>query len=85
MKDLNVRQETMKILEENRVNNLFDIGHSHFLLVHLLRQGKQKHKQTTGTYQNKKLLHREGNNQQKLKGNLWNKRRYLQMTCLIRD
>ena len=32
MKDLNVRQESIKILEENRGSNLFDLGHSNFLL-----------------------------------------------------
>ena len=32
MKDLNVRQETIKILEENTCSNLFDIGHRNFLL-----------------------------------------------------
>ena len=31
MKDLNVRQETIKILEEKTGNNLFDLGHSNFL------------------------------------------------------
>ena len=30
MKHLNVRQETIKILEENLVSILFDIGHSNF-------------------------------------------------------
>ena len=32
MKDLNVRQEAIKILEEKAGNNLFDLGHSNFLL-----------------------------------------------------
>ena len=32
MKDLNVRQEGIKILEEKTGNNLFDLGRSNFLL-----------------------------------------------------
>ena len=32
MKDLNVRQESIKILEENTGSNLFDLSHSNFLL-----------------------------------------------------
>ena len=32
MKDLNVRQETIKILEENTGTNLFDLGQNNFLL-----------------------------------------------------
>ena len=31
MKDLNVRQESIKILEENTGNILFELGHSKFL------------------------------------------------------
>ena len=31
-KDLNVRQETIKILKEKTGNNLFDLSHSNFLL-----------------------------------------------------
>ena len=31
MKYLNVRQESIKILEENIVNTLFELGHSNFL------------------------------------------------------
>ena len=32
MKDLNVRQEAIKILEEKAGKNLFDLGHNKFLL-----------------------------------------------------
>ena len=32
MKDLNVRQEALKILEDKAGKNLFDLGHSSFLL-----------------------------------------------------
>ena len=31
MKDLNIRQETIKILEEKAGKNFFDLGHSNFL------------------------------------------------------
>ena len=31
VKDLNVRQESIKILEENTDNTLFELGHSNFL------------------------------------------------------
>ena len=31
MKDLNVKQESIKILEENTCNILFELGHSNFL------------------------------------------------------
>ena len=32
MNDLNMRQESIKILEENTGRNLFDLSHSNFLL-----------------------------------------------------
>ena len=42
MKDINVRQETIKILEENLGSNLFDISHSSFLVdMSLEARGKK--------------------------------------------
>ena len=61
-KDLNLRKEAIKILEEKAGKNLFDLGHSNFL--HLQKQGKQKKNELLGPHQNKTLLHIKGNNQQ---------------------
>ena len=44
MKDLNVRQEDIKILEEKSGKNLFDLGHSNFLLNTSPEQRKTKAK-----------------------------------------
>ena len=51
MKDLNVRQEAIKILEEKAGKNLFDLARNNFLLntTRLCKQGKQKQKWTIGT------------------------------------
>ena len=42
MKDLNVRQETIKILEENTGINLFHLGHCNFVLDTYLETGRIK-------------------------------------------
>ena len=47
-KDLNVRQETIKILEEKTGNNLFDLGRSNFLLDTSQKAREQKQKWTVG-------------------------------------
>ena len=46
MKDLNIRQEAIKILVAKTGDNLFDLSCSNFLLNMLQRQGKQKQKWT---------------------------------------
>ena len=49
IKHLNVRQESIKILEENIGSNLFDIGHSSFFQDMSPKAKKQKWKWTLGT------------------------------------
>ena len=49
MKDLNIRQEAIKFLEEKTGNNLFDLGHSNFLPDMSPGQETQKQKGTIGT------------------------------------
>ena len=44
MKDLNVRQETIKILKEKTGKNLSDLGHSNFLLNTSLKARETKAK-----------------------------------------
>ena len=44
MKDLNVRQEAIKILEEKVGKNLFDLGRSNFLLNMTLKARETKAK-----------------------------------------
>ena len=65
MKDLNVRQEAIKILKDKAGKNLFDLGLSNFLTQHVSRGKENKSKnERLGLHQDKKLLHSEGNNQQ---------------------
>ena len=51
VKDLNVRQETIKILEENSGSNFFDIGHRNFL-----QDVSQKAKETIANINNQGLI-----------------------------
>ena len=64
MKDLNVRQEAIKILEEKASKNLFDLSCSSFLLNTFPEAREQSKNELLGPHQNKKLLHSEGDNQQ---------------------
>ena len=65
MKDLNVRQEAIKILEEKTGKNLFDLAHSNFLLNTSPEARETKAKMVyCDLIKIKKLLHSEGNNQQ---------------------
>ena len=67
MKDLNVRQDSIKILEENTGNTLFELGHSNFLQDTSMNARKTQAKMNLGLLQDKKLLHSERNSQQNKK------------------
>ena len=62
IKDLNVRQETIKTLEEKAGKDLSDLSHSNWHIP----KGKGIKSKTVqlGPHQDKKLLHCKGNNQQ---------------------
>ena len=64
MKDLNVRQEAIKTLEEKTSNNLFDLSHNNFLLSMSLKAREIKAKTNYWDLKIKKLLHCKGNSQQ---------------------
>ena len=69
IKDLNVRPETIKLLEENIGSTLFDIGLSSIFsntMSTQARETKEKNKQM-GPHQTKKLLQGKGNHEQKEK------------------
>ena len=65
MQDLNIRQEAIKILEENTGSNLLYLSHSNFLLDISLEARETKAKMNYwDLIVIKKFLHSEGNNQQ---------------------
>ena len=65
MKDLNVRRESIKILEKNTSNILFELGHSNFLQDTSMKARETKAKMNYGGLnQAKKLLHSKRNSQQ---------------------
>ena len=65
MKDLNIRQEAIKILEEKAGKNLSDLSPSNFLLNASPEAKETKAKMNYwDPIRIKNLLHREGNNQQ---------------------
>ena len=65
IKELNVRQETIKNLEEKAGKNLSDLSRSNFLLDTSPKAKELKAKNVLlGPYEDKKFLHSKGNNQQ---------------------
>ena len=71
VKNSYVSLETLKFLDENMVNVVFDTGLSNIFPVCLLRPGQQKQNKQMGPYQTKKIFHSERNLQQNKKVNFW--------------
>ena len=69
MKDLDVRQESIKILEESIGSNLYDIGQSNRFHDTSLKARESREHKLMGLHQGKKLLHSKGNSQQNEKTN----------------
>ena len=84
MKDLNVRLETFKILQEKTGKNLFDLGRSNFLLNTSLEAREAKAKMNYWDLIKIKSFCPAKETISKLKGNPQNGRRYLQVTCQIK-
>ena len=84
MKDLNVRQEAIKILEEKAGKNLFDLGCSNFLFNTSPEATETKAKMNYWDLMKIKTSAQLGKQATKLKGNKWNGRRYLQTTDQIK-
>ena len=79
-KDLNVRQEAIKILEEKAGKNLFDLGRSNFLFNTSPEARETKEKMNYWDLIKIKSFCTAKETIKKLKGNQQNGRRYLQMT-----
>ena len=84
MRDVDVRQESIKILE-NIGNNLYDIGQSNLFHDTSPKARETKDKMNIWDFIRIKTSHSQGNSQKKLRGSPRNGRIYLQRTLQIRD
>ena len=80
MKDLHVRQEAIKILEEKADKNLFDLARNNFLLNTSLEARETKAKMNYWGLMKIKSSAQQRKQSTKLKGKQRNGKRYLQMT-----
>ena len=83
MKDLNVRQDSITVLEENTGNNLFYLGHSNFLQDISMRARETKAKMNCWNLIKIIASAQQKKQSTKPKDNLQNGRRYLQMTYQV--
>ena len=83
-KSLNVRQESIKILDENKSNSLFELGHSNFLQDTSTKAKETQAKMNYWDFIKIRAFAHQRIQSTKLKDNLQNGRRYLQMTYQIK-
>ena len=84
MKDLNVRQESIQILEENTDNTLFELGHTNFIQDTSMNERERKGKMNDCDLIRIKSFCTTKETVNKTKRHLQNGRRYLQMTYQIK-
>ena len=84
MKDLNMRQESIKMLEENTGSNLFDLGRSNFLLGTSPKAREIKAKMNYWDFNNIKAFAQQGKQSTKPKDTLRNGRRCLHVSYQIK-
>ena len=84
MKDLNVRQESIRIIEENIGNNLYDISHSNFFHDTSPKARGTKAKMNFWDLIKIKSFYTAKKQSSKQRGNPQNGRRYLQMKLQIK-
>ena len=64
IKDLNVRPDTIILLQENTDSKLFDITQKYFFEYASLGKGNKRKNKQMGPHQTKRFLHSKGNHQQ---------------------
>ena len=84
MKDLNVSQESIKILEENTGSNLCDLGRSNFWLDTSPETRETKANMNYWDFIKIKAFAKQRKQSTKLKDDGQNRRRYLQMNSQIK-
>ena len=84
IKDLNVRQESIKILDENIGSNFCDFGCSNFLLDMSPKARETEAKMNYWDFNKIKTFAQERKQSTKPKDNQQNGRRYLQMSYQIK-